>query len=142
VKRLAFICAALAVGAASGAQAGDSNSIVGRVLVNPLSVTVNVPDAPRRRGAVFRISASVANTGTSRLENVSVTLVRSPALRLDRPATQVIPRIPPLASRRADWDVCSNVPGSYVVLARAEVAPFTAESLGAVVQILPSNRIC
>jgi hypothetical protein len=142
VKRLALVCAALAVSTASIAQAGDSNSITGTVLVNPLSVTVHVPDSPRKRGAQFRISAAVANAGASRLENVSVTLVRSPALRLDRPATQVIPRIPSLASRRTVWEACSNVPGSYIVLARAEVGPFTAESSGTLVQILSSNRTC
>ena len=141
MRRLALVCATLAAGGVAAAQAG-ADSITGRVLANPVSVSVNVPDSPRKRGADFRIAAVVANAGRTRLENVSVTLVRSPALRLDRPSTQVIPRIPGEASRRAVWEVCSNVPGSYVVLARAEVGPFTAESAGALVQILPSNRTC
>jgi hypothetical protein len=142
VRRLALVFAAVALGAACVAHAGESDSITGRVLVNPLSVILNVPDTSRRRGVTFRISAAVSNAGASRLENVSVTLVRSPSLLLDRPPTQVIQRIPPLASRRAVWEACSNVPGSYVVLARTQVGSVEAESAGAVVQILPSNRSC
>jgi hypothetical protein len=142
VRRLALVCAALAVGAACVAQAGESDSITGRVLVDPLSVTVNVPDTSRRRGVTFRVSATVANASASRVEIVSVTLVRSSSLLLDRVPTQVIPRIPPLASRRAVWEACSNLPGTYVVLARAQAGPFSAESPGALIQIVPSNRTC
>jgi hypothetical protein len=142
MKRFALACTVLAVSAASAAQAGDSGSISGRVLVNPLSVEVTRPDEPLRRGRWFRVVALVANGGATRLDAVGVTLVRPPALLLQGQATQTIPRIPARASRRVHWEVCSNTPGGYVVLARAHVGPFTAESLGALVQILPSNRTC
>lgn len=142
MKRLALLCATLAVSAVSVAQAGDSSSITGRVLVNPLTVEVTRPDEPLRRGRWFRVVAQVTNGGATRLDGVGVTLVRPPALLLQGPATQTIPRIPARASRRANWEACSNTPGGYVVLARAEVGPFTAESAGALIQILPSNRTC
>ncbi len=142
MRRLALACAALAVSAASAAQAGDSGSITGRVVVNPLSVEVTRPDEPLRRGRWFRVVAQVTNGGATRLDGVGVTVVRPPALLVEGPTTQLIPRIPARASRRVHWEVCSNTPGGYVVLARASVGPFSAESLGALVQILPSNRTC
>lgn len=142
MKRLALLCATLAVSAVSVAQDGDSSSITGRVLVNPLTVEVTRPDEPLRRGRWFRVVAQVTNGGPSRLDSVAVTLVRPPALLLQGPATQTIPRVPARSSRRVNWETCSNTPGSYVVLARAEVGPFTAESPGSVIQILPSNRTC
>jgi hypothetical protein len=46
MKRLAFVCAMLAVGGTTTAQAGDSGSITGTVLANPLSVAVTVPASP------------------------------------------------------------------------------------------------
>ena len=110
--------------------------------MNPLAVEVTRPDEPLRRGRWFRVVAQVTNGGPSRLDGVAITLVRPPALLLQGPATQTIPRIPARESQRAHWEVCSNTPGGYVVLARAAVGPFTAESLGALVQILPSNRTC
>lgn len=142
MRRLALACATLAVLAASVAQAGGSGSITGRVLVNPLSVEIIRPDEPFKRGRWFRIVAQVTNDGATRRDGVVVTLVRPPALRIEGPATQTIDRIPARASRRAHWEACSNTPGGYVVLARAAVGPFTAESPGQVVQIVPSNRTC
>jgi hypothetical protein len=142
MRRLALVCAVLAVSAASAAQAGDSGSITGRVLVNPLSVEVTRPDDPLRRGRWFRVVAQVTNGGATRLDGVAVTLARPPALLVQGPATQTIPRIPARASRRVYWEACSNTPGSYVVLARATVGPFSAESKGVLVQIISSNRTC
>jgi len=148
VKRVALVCTALVVGIAGAAQAGDTGSVLGRVTVSapsppsPLSVEVIRPDDPLRKGRWFRVVAQVSNAGPTRLEGVAVTLVRDQALLLQSSVTQTIPRIPAQASRRVHWEVCSNTPGGYVVLARAQAGPFTAESLGALVQILPSNRTC
>ena len=50
--------------------------------------------------------------------------------------------VPALGSKTAKWEACSNVAGSYVVLARAEVGSYVAESLAGVVQIAPSTKTC
>jgi hypothetical protein len=142
VRWIAVVVVALVVGATGSAQADDSGRVVGTVRASPLAVEVTRPDEPLRRGRWFRVVARVSNSGPTRLEDVTVRLVRPPQLMLADPAMQVIPRIPARESRRVDWEVCSNTPGSYVVLARAQDGPFTAESPGAVVQILPSNRTC
>lgn len=139
---IALACTTFVVAATGAAYAGASDRIDGRVIASPLSVVVDVPDGPRRRGADFRVVAVVANGGSTRLEDVTVTLVRSSALRLDRPAAQALPRIPPLQSRRTAWWACSNTPGAYLVLARARLGQLTAESTGEIVRILPSNHTC
>ena len=110
--------------------------------MNPLSVEVTRPNEPLKQGRWFRVVGQVTNGGPTRLDGVAVTLVRPQALLLQSGATQTIPGIPARASRRAHWEVCSNTPGGYVVLARAQVGPFTRESPGSVVQIVPSNRTC
>lgn len=142
MRRAAFACLAIAVVTAGAAQAGDSGSITGRVLANPLSVTIDVPADPKRRGRTFRIGADVANAGAAVLDNVVVTLVRDPGIRLDPKPSQTISRIPARESRRVVWSACSNKPGDYVVLARAATGQFVAESAAELVQILPSNRTC
>ena len=143
MRRLVFVCAALAVTGTTAAQAGDSGSITGRVLANPLSVVVNVPDSPIKRGRWFRVAVHVENAGSTPLATVGVTLVRDPALML-RPAapSQTIPSIPAGGGRKVVWEACSNTPASYVVLARAATGPFMAESPGVLVQIAPTNRTC
>jgi hypothetical protein len=142
MRRAAFACLALAVVTAGAAQAGDSGSITGHVLANPLSVTIDVPEGPKRRGRTFRIGADVANAGGTVLDDVVVTLVRDPGIRLDPKPSQTIPRIRSGESRRVVWSACSNKPGDYIVLARAAAGQLVAESPAELVQILPSNRTC
>jgi hypothetical protein len=142
MRRSALACLAVAVVTAGAAQAGDSGSITGRVLANPLSVTIDVPADPKPRGKTFRIRADVANAGAKVLDDVVVTLVRDQGIRLDPKPSQTIPRIPSGESRRVVWSACSNKPGDYLVLARAAAGQFVAESPAELVQILPSNRTC
>jgi hypothetical protein len=140
MTRLALVFAALAVAGASSAQAGDSGSITGRVLVNPLSVEVTLPADPIKRGRWFRITALVANGGPTNLDNVAITLVHPAGLQLDSKDTQTIVRVPALGSKPAKWDACSNTPGSYVVLARAVVGAYVSESPAKVAQIAASSK--
>jgi CARDB len=142
VRRLVLVCAALAVCVASAAQAGDSGSITGRVLVNPLSVTVDVPPDPVKAGRDFKITARVANAGTTALRNVDVLLVRDPAIVLRDPARQVLDPLGGGRAGKVTWTACSATPGSYVVLVRATTGPFTAESPGAVIEIRAPSRPC
>ena len=142
MRWIALVGVVLVAGATSAAEADDSGGVVGTVKASPLAVEMTRPDEPIRRGRWFRVVARVTNEGPTRLEDVAVRLVRPQQLRLDGPTTQTIQRIPARESRRVDWDACSNSPGSYVVLARAQDGPFVAESPGVVVQITPSNRTC
>lgn len=140
--RLALLCAVVAALAAGAARGDDSQGITGRVAVTPLTVALVAPADPVRRGRWFRIAARVTNEGSTRLDDVGVTLVRPAGLRLDGPARQTIPRIPADATRRVAWQACSNTPGNYVVLARVDAGSLTAESPAALVEIVASNRTC
>ena len=142
MRWLALLSAALAALAGGAARADDSGGIVGSVTVNPLSVTLSVPLDPQKRGRWFRVAAEVTNGGAKRLDDVRVMLVRPNGLKLDGPAKQTIPRIPSADSRRVSWQACSNTPGNYVMLARADMGAFGAESPAAVVEVVPSNRTC
>lgn len=141
MRRLALACALLVALAAGIAHAsGDTGTVTGRVLVNPLSVEVFVPTDPVRAGRRFRIRAEVVNAGSSRLRDVSVALLANPSLVLYDPVTQVLARVGPGRDRRVRWDACSTTAGGYVVMARAETIQFTAESTGQLVQITDVRR--
>ena len=140
MRRLALVFAALAVAGASSAQAGDSGSITGRVLVNPLSVDVTFPGDPIKSGRWFQHHGASGQRGPDALDKVQVTLVRPAQLNLDRAATQAIPHVPARGSKPAKWQACSNTPGNYVVLARAVVGAYVSESPAKVVQIAAASK--
>ena len=140
MRRLALVFAVLAVAGTSSAQAGDSGSITGRVLVNPLSVEVTVPADPIKRGRWFRITALVANSGQTNLDNVAITLVHPTGLQLNSTDTQTIVRVPALGSKSAKWEACSNTAGNYVVLGRAVVGAYVSESPAKVAQIAAASK--
>jgi hypothetical protein len=62
------------------------------------------------------------------------------ALVLRNPGTQALARVGPGVDRRVRWDACTTSEGNYVVMARATVGPFTAESSGELVQITSARR--
>jgi hypothetical protein len=142
MRLLAGSIAALVALAAGSAQGADTQGIVGSVTVNPLSVGVTLPTDPIKSGRWFRINASITNAAPTALDNVAVTLVHPAGLQLGSKDTQTIPRVPALGSKPAKWDACSNTPGSYVVVARAEVKAYVSESSAKIVQIVQSRGTC
>jgi len=142
MRLLAASIAALAALAAGSAQGAGNQGVVGSVTVNPLSVDVTVPTDPIKTGRWFRINASVANAAPTPLDNVAVTLVHPAALQLGSPDAQTIPRVPALGSKPAKWDACSNVPGSYVVVARVALKAYVSESSAKIVQVVQSKGSC
>jgi hypothetical protein len=145
MKRAALacaLCATLVAAVARGSEPPGSGSVAGRVLVNPLSVTILVPATPVRTGRGFRIRADVANAGAIPLLNVAVTLVRPTGVALWDPARQVLARIAPVDQRRVQWDACIRNAGSYVVMARATTGSFTSESLAGVIEVTGARAPC
>ena len=142
MRLLAASIAALLALAAGSAQGAGTQGVVGSVTVNPLSVDVTLPADPIKSGRSFRINATMTNAAPTALDNVSVTLVHPAALQLATSDTQTIPRVPALGSKPAKWDACTNTPGSYVVLARAEVKAYISESPAKVVQVVQSKLNC
>jgi uncharacterized membrane protein len=144
VKRALLTCALLGAIAAGVARADPPGSgfVSGRVLVNPLYITVLVPSTPVRTGRDFRIRAEVDNAGSTALQDVAVTLVRPTGLVLRDPARQVLPRVGPGRDRRVRWDVCARNAGSYVVMARAASGAFTSESSAEIIQVNGNRNSC
>ena len=142
MKLAAIVCALCAalVGGAASASAPPSGSVQGRVLVNPLVVTLAVPTGAVKAGQSFRIQALVANIGRTTLQNVAVTLVVPQPLVLRDKATQAFSSLGPAQVRAVAWSACTTTPGGYIVMARATAGPFTSESTGQLVQIAPANR--
>jgi len=142
MRLLAASFAALVALAAGSAQGADTQGVVGSVTVNPLSVEVTLPTDPIKTGRWFRINALISNAASTPFDNVVVTLVHPAALQLGSKDTQTIPRVPALGSKPAKWDACSSTPGSYVVLARAEVKAYVSESSAKVVSVVQSKLSC
>jgi len=133
------ICAAVLASAAGG-TGPPSGTVLARVLVSPLSVTVVVPAEPPKVGRDFWIRAEVANAGSSAVQNVAVTLLAPQALLLRDAATQVLPQVRAAEIRSVRWDACATTTGGYVVMARATAGPFTAESPGQLLQLTAAKR--
>jgi hypothetical protein len=142
MRLLAASFAALVALTAGSAQGADTQGVVGSVTVNPLSAEVTLPADPIKSGRWFRINALIANAASTPLDNVVVTLVHPVGLQLGSKDTQTIPRVPALGSKPSKWDACSNTPGSYVILARAEVKAYVSESTAKIVQIVQSRGNC
>ena len=124
---------------AASAAGQPTGTVRAQVRVNPLSVAVVVPTDPPKVGKDFSIRANVSNAGSTPQQNVAVTLVAPQALVLREPVTQTIPRIGQVEVKGVRWNACTTVAGGYVVMARAIAGPFTAESLGQIVQVKPAK---
>ena len=142
MRWIALVGVALAVGAAGAARAADDASVRGTVGVNPLSIVTLVSDTQVRRGELFVVAATVSNAGPIRLDDVTVTLVRAPAIRTLPGPTQILGRLPPRSTRVALWLACSNATGGFVLVTRAAAGPTVAESTGQIVHVTSSRRSC
>lgn len=142
MKLLAVACAVLALGVAGAARAGGRADVRGSIQVNPLSVVTVVSDTSVRRGDPFVVLAIVTNLGAMRLDNVSVTLVRDPAVRTLPGATQGLGRMPARSTQVALWLACAYAAGDFVLLSRARAGTFTTQSPGRLVDVSTSRRPC
>ena len=142
MRLIAASIAALLALAAGSAQGAGTQGVVGSVTVNPLSVEVTLPTDPLKSGRWFRVNATLTNAAPTALDNVTITLVHPAGLQLATSDMQTIPRVPALGSKPAKWDACTNAPGSYVVLARAEVKSYVSESPAKLVQVVQSKLNC
>lgn len=137
---LAWLAAALAAGVAHAASGPPGGTVGARVVASPLTVEVVVPAGPVRAGKDFRIRAVVGNAGPALLTGATVSLLAPAGLVLRDPVTQPVRPLDPFATRTVRWDVCAPAPGGYVVLARAVLGAYVAESTAGVVLVTPAKR--
>ena len=108
--------------------------------MSPLVVSLVVPNPTPKAGRAFTVRADVMNTGSTAFLNVAVRLVVAQPLLLLDPARQILSRIGPGRTQTARWQLCSNVVGNDVVVARATVGAYAADSPSVVVQVVAARQ--
>jgi len=150
-RRFAIAAAALALAClpvATGRLHADGESVGARVTVNPLAVSINLVDTTVRRGTAARLETTVANLGSANLSDVLVTLHVQPAqVGSQGGFSQVVRQLRAGRETRVNWRLCSNTPGSYIVMVSATATDasgreFHAESPAQLLEVTAGTRSC
>jgi hypothetical protein len=119
------VIAALALGvaillSASAATPSAGRSVVGRVTVSPLLLTLRLSSNEAPAGRRIRATATLHNLGAATLRSASLELRTDPSgLLTIGPKRRAISQLKPGKSRAVQWRLCGIVPASYVVVAVA-----------------------
>lgn len=147
-RRLAILalCGALGVGNSVGvAGVQGADPITGQILVSPLTVSVSLSGVSVEQGQSFQAVGSVHNEGSTTLSEVRVELRGAPQLAIDA-AQRSVPTLTGRSFHTERWEVCATQPGSYLLLAAADVSSgghvFSAESQAVLVEVKPADRVC
>ena len=138
-----YSAAVLPFDVASGEESASAT-----VVVNPHTVVMELLDANVQEGTTARLQTTVGNLGTETLVNVIVTLeVQSAQVGSQGGFSQTIRRIRPNREAQLSWRLCSNTPGSYVVMVSATAAgsggqEFRSESAALVLEVTEGGRSC
>jgi len=120
--------ALLALGLVAGAHGAGSGSVTGRVLVNPLTVSLLLSPASSSVGGSVTATATVLNSGGAAVTDVAVALAADPNLTIMGGETRPLGTIAAGATATASWPLCALAPGGYVVVARATGGSFHTDS--------------
>jgi hypothetical protein len=137
---------ALLAGADGLVASEDQQGVVtATVKVNPLAVSLEVPDEPVSVGQQFVVRAVVENRGRSRIRWLTATLhldtSNESGLLVRGPVTRWLGVLQPLGSRWTEWRLKAVQGGSYVLMASAsgvdasDGASLTAESSAKVITL-------
>jgi hypothetical protein len=117
------------------------------VVANPLVVELRAPGGNARTGSQLQIRADVTNLGEPQLSGVLAELRVPPAIKIRPTDIRDLGILGGDASETAAWQICSDTPGSFVLLVAvaattADGLSLTAESGAIVVEIAPGRRPC
>ena len=132
----------LALGLVAGAHGAGSGSVTGRVLVNPLTVSLTLSSASTSVGGSITANATVLNSGGSPVTDVAVVFAADPNLTVLGGETRPLGTIPAGGSASASWPVCALAAGSYVVVARATAGSFQSDSPAQLLNVSPGVGQC
>jgi hypothetical protein len=138
-RALATLLVILAV--VPGAQGAGDGFITGKVVVNPLSVSLDASGTVSVGGSTTAL-ATVRNGGQAPLRDVAVSLAADVNLVIARGATQTIPTLGGNVSVFVAWDLCPLAAGRYVVTATATAGAFTATSTAQVLVVSFGSGRC
>jgi hypothetical protein len=132
----------LALGLVAGAHGAGSGSVTGRVLVNPVTVSLTLSSASTFVGGSVTATATVVNSGGAPVTDVAVVLAADANLAVSGGDTRPIGTIPGNASAQASWPLCALAPGGYVVLARVTAGPYRADSVAQLLNVTAGSGQC
>ena len=139
----ALLAVALALLPLQPASAGDPGTVTGTVLMEAMTLTLSLDRDSVEAGKKAAATAVVRNLGSQKLTSVTATLQGASVVRMYPSPTRSTPSIKPYGSWTTRWDVCSMVPGNYVLLVSASgsypEASFTTESTAALLTIRPGK---
>jgi hypothetical protein len=125
-----------------GANAAGSGSVVGSVLANPLRISLTLSSSTTAVGGAVSATATVFNVGGTSVNNVAVVLTGDVNVAVAGGDTRTIVAIPGNATATVGWSLCPLLPGSYVVLATARSATFSADSQGQLLNVSAGTGQC
>ena len=115
---------------ATAAASDDTATVTGSVHVQPLTIDLSVSPQQVATGQRIHMQAVVHNRATTRIRDVTVTLHRPDGgLLIHPPQRHHLPNLHGGQSRELHWQGCADRPGSYGVLARAEVRTLDGHDL-------------
>lgn len=125
-------------------------SVVGRVLVDPLDVSIALASGEVAVGKTVRATVSVRNASTITVTQLSDELRADPAgVVVARIGGQGLGSLRSGKSVKAEWTVCGRLPGTYVILARVSgrlpAGVFASESPAVLLRVVSAPgkaKIC
>ena len=108
---------------ARGADAPSQSSVTvtATVRINPLAVEFDVPYRPPRAGQRIRLDATVRNLGSDPVDELVATLrISEAAVEVADGVERQLGTLAGGRQTRPGWQVCTESPGSYIVLVRVE----------------------
>lgn len=132
----------LALGLVAGARGAGGGVVSGRVVANPLSVSLAFAASTTAVGSPVSATATVRNAGAAALANVTVALTGDVNLAVAGGDTRTIATLPASGSAAVSWSVCPLAGGGYVVLAKAQAGAFAADSAAQVLNVSAGSGQC
>ena len=143
MRRVLVLALVVVLASAPVALAASSGTVRGAVRIVPITVGLVVDPSSAATGVAVHAKATVVNA------SASVTAAVRIELRLDRVGVVVKAEtgktsftLKPGKSTTVSWNLCGRVPGSYVVLARAETDGVFVDSPARLLTIRSGPKTC
>jgi hypothetical protein len=125
---------------APAALASDEASLAGRVQVSPIVVSLGLSATTALTGQTVKAQATASNVGAATIRPIVIELRVDPAGVQASKGPLQISQLKAGKSSTVSWSVCGQVPGSYVVLARATFDGVSIDSGAVLLTVAAGGR--
>jgi len=140
---LATAVSMVASGAVAAAVDGASTGTLdGRVLMSPITLTLEVTPASLAVGQVAAATVSLVNLGPVAISRIAVRLRNATGLAVRGRQPQWIRLLAVGGSGSLSWSLCGRAPGSYLVFAEATLGAIVVDSPARLVTVRPGPGRC